>query len=1345
VITGAKPCNFINNTFMTASRDQGNAPRARRFGRAHVSAWLFRLILALLLIVGAMLVAVFSFEQSTLRPLAEFLVERATGRAFSIEGELDARAGRIISLRAGRISLANADWGSSDKLLSIDEAEVSIDLSHLLDGVLAIDKVMVNGVKLLFEQDAQGLSNWAMVADEAPSPPGSESSGVMDTTGDNPPTPAIESGNTMAFPVIHSQLSNIDITVHNAALPQPIKAHFDSIEHSAAQGNELRATAVGAVQSRPLNLQARIGPLTQLLDAGAVNFDLKADFETAELDVNGQLDNLLTPRQATLHVSLVSPEISQILTTFGLPEIVHGAAELKVSLQASDDHHKLDLAASIDSLKLNAKARLQALNTIDGASITVSAAGPDLAAAASLAGLNGLPRQSFKLESSAALSGKLLTIGETGFDTGDSHLTAKGSMSQFPRLEGTNLKLQLVGKNYLDFAELLGIKEVAEFEPEPFEVNANLGYSTQDQQQFTAQVTLADVGGDFNATLTGYPAYVGSQLDYRLEGQNDGLIQRLLGRPTRIEGAYALRGKVKRTATGFGIDSAVLSVGANDLQVSGMIGEDPLRGDTELTMRFQGPDLDKFVALAGYTGFLPAGSAEINAAARAQDKGIHLDNLTVQLGRNRLKASGLISLQDGVNGSRVKIALAGEDIVDVLPPDLHAFVDPQQSFELAGTLATDSGQLAISELQARLGEVNLQASATVSTLQPLTDMSLTLDVRGPDLAAVIPEDLVPYRLPAAKFSVSGDVALTESGLTLHGIKALVGPDRLELSGTIPLDTPTDGLNLVITASGPNLRELIPLETGQLEFTEQPYQLAGKIQLAEGVVSVQQIDFATPQGHLSGQLSASLLNPRQFGQFDLKAKGDNLAEFSPSMPGYSPATVPFNLDARGSWDSEMVSIDRGILQLDDARIEVQGTVDLPPNVAATRLVLSARGDNMTDLGQFAGLPLLPNEFSVEASLQGDANGFEIPELNARVGESDLRGSIQVDFADKPLIKVNLESELLNLAERIPLEESSTEVDASAQSLTSDSRLIRQLPVPVDQLNAINLETRIRLRELRLVHHTLRNIEIDTRLQDGDLTVTRLRATAAQGQLIASFRTVADGDRIVTSGKLEGKDILFGSAETKGEGNSFPKQDLQLEFESSGATVRELAANLNGHAQFTGGTGRMHNSLALGLFGSFASELLSAVNPLVTREPYTTISCFGAYAEIIDGVAKINPGAVMQTDKLNMFAIGQVDLNTEQVNLRFNTSARSGIGISVADFVNPFVGVSGTLANPRLGVDPDNAMFAGGFAVATGGLSIVAKSLYNRWFGEKDPCVQLQQQAQEVQESRSKQQDSTPGDQ
>jgi uncharacterized protein involved in outer membrane biogenesis len=1295
----------------------------RRSFAGRIARWVFALILALVFIVGATLVAVFSFEQSTLGPLVETLVTRITGRALSIEGQLDARAGRIVSVRAGRIRLANADWGSSDDMLLIDGVEISVDLSSLLNGTPTIDNLVVTGGKILFEQDAQGRSNWTMGSHDDSAPPS-----------DDPTPPSDAGAGALPLLIARSELSNIDIQVQSPALTRSLDIRLDSLEHSADQGNDLSVAVIGAVDNRPVNLQARIGPLTQLLAYGEVDFELKTDFDAFSIDAHGHLDNLLAPQQSTVQIAVVSPDAAQISSMFALPEIVTGPVELVASLLPSSDFHTLDVAGSIGDLDLDAQARLQALDTFDGSAIKLTVEGPDLAVAAKLAGLNGLPSKPFKFQSSVELSGKLLEISQTHFDTADSHFTVSGAMSQFPKLEGTNLNLELNGENYLEFAELLGLTELSQLKPAPFEVRGDLMYSGQDKQTFTAQVALGAIEGEFLGQLTEYPEFTGSQLDYLLSGPDSTVILRILDRPTLIKQSYKLQGKVERTDSGFSIERAALSLGANKLDISGVIGNDVLHGNTELALRYRGPDLDKIAGIAGYQGFMPAGDAEISTNVRALANGIDIGDFSVQLGLTTLKASGLVSLKTDLAGSRVKFSVTGEDIADVLPPELLAYVDAQQSFDLAGELETSSEQLAVSALTARLGEIQLEASGTVSMKHPLTDTSIAVIAHGPNLAAVIPEQLVPLELPAVEFSVAGGVALDEHGLVLDNVKTSIGPDRLELSGVIPLGKPVDGLDLTIAAKGPDLDAFVPIEFDQFDIKDTPYEMGGNLKLVSGTLSVGQLNFSTPRGSLKGNLSVSLEDPRKFGRFDLTASGDNFDEFVPAQLEYRPAAVPFDLKTSGSWDTKEVHIESGILELDNSRIEVQGEVDLPPNMTATRLVLSASGDSLADLGQVPGLVLPPDDFHVDITLHGDNNALTIPELDMHIGNSDLRGAFAIEFGDKPSIKINLSAKLLDLAQLLPPDAALEEVKPPTKPPAIDGRLIPRLPVPADQLNKINLVTSINIGELRLPNHTLQNSEIDLSLLNGDLTVRQFKATTAGGELIAQFRAVADGNRITTSGTLEGIDIVIGKEQQSEGGALLPEQNFHLTFETSGTTSRELAANLNGYLQLTGGTGRLQNSFALGLFGSFFRELLTAINPFVRHEPYTTITCFAVYAEIANGVAKINPGAVLQTDKLDVFARGEVDLKTEQIGLRFDTAAREGLGISVADFVNPFVGVGGTLANPGLGLDPQNAMFEGGVAVATGGLSIVAKSLFGRWFGTKDPCDKFKNQAEKLIKSR-----------
>ena len=66
------------------------------------------------------------------------------------------------------------------------------------------------------------------------------------------------------------------------------------------------------------------------------------------------------------------------------------------------------------------------------------------------------------------------------------------------------------------------------------------------------------------------------------------------------------------------------------------------------------------------------------------------------------------------------------------------------------------------------------------------------------------------------------------------------------------------------------------------------------------------------------------------------------------------------------------------------------------------------------------------------------------------------------------------------------------------------------------------------------------------------------------------------------------------------------------------------------------------------------------------------------------------------------------------------SRKGIGIGAADFVTPYTKISGTMANPQLAFDTEEAITRGATTVATLGTSWLAKKAKNRFFSEKDPC-------------------------
>jgi len=118
----------------------------------------------------------------------------------------------------------------------------------------------------------------------------------------------------------------------------------------------------------------------------------------------------------------------------------------------------------------------------------------------------------------------------------------------------------------------------------------------------------------------------------------------------RGEAQHAIDGDLERTDRGVEIDRGALLLGPHELHVQGVVGNDPLRETTALTVQLKSPEPALLIAVAGYTGFIPQGATTIDIEANASPEGIRLETLAADLGEARLRASGLISVAGDLAG-----------------------------------------------------------------------------------------------------------------------------------------------------------------------------------------------------------------------------------------------------------------------------------------------------------------------------------------------------------------------------------------------------------------------------------------------------------------------------------------------------------------------------------------------------------------------------------------------------------------------------------------------------------------------------------------------------------------------
>jgi AsmA protein len=130
-------------------------------------------------------------------------------------------------------------------------------------------------------------------------------------------------------------------------------------------------------------------------------------------------------------------------------------------------------------------------------------------------------------------------------------------------------------------------------------------------------------------------------------------------------------------------------------------------------------------------------------------------------------------------------------------------------------------------------------------------------------------------------------------------------------------------------------------------------------------------------------------------------------------------------------------------------------------------------------------------------------------------------------------------------------------------------------------------------------------------------------------------------------------------------------------------------------------------------------LTAFNPFAKEQKATELQCAIALMTFKDGLATLDP-MVMQSDKMTMLGRGQISFATEKLKFDWVTKPRKGIGLSASMLTNPYIKLGGTLAHPSIELKGAQAVASTGVAVATLGISLVAKGMLDRATAEKKVC-------------------------
>ncbi|MEE4162752.1 MAG: AsmA-like C-terminal region-containing protein, partial [Woeseiaceae bacterium] len=380
-------------------------------------------------------------------------------------------------------------------------------------------------------------------------------------------------------------------------------------------------------------------------------------------------------------------------------------------------------------------------------------------------------------------------------------------------------------------------------------------------------------------------------------------------------------------------------------------------------------------------------------------------------------------------------------------------------------------------------------------------------------------------------------------------------------------------------------------------------------------------------------------------------------------------------------------------------------------------------NLARLGTVGGRAFNDQAFRFDGVVDGRDGELRIDDATVSLANSDAAGSLVYRRGEPPFIEIDITSDRLSFA---PLLVEAAAPKKEAPKPPADGRVIPDLAVPFDLLQKFDAHLSLSVRELSRRDLLLRNVVLDAGIENGALALNDLALHARAGFLRGrGSLEPADG---VGRASLEllADELAFGLTPTNRALQTTMK--LNVNLGSTGNDLRTLAGNATGVALFETGGGTVANNRVMSFFyGGFIDEILTTVNPFLKSQPTTDFECMILPIRITDGKLTSTPATLIRTDKLNLTIDPEIDLKSEKLDVSIQSTPRRRLSISAAELLNPYIKITGTMARPALAMDEEGVLISGGAAVATGGLSVLAKAAWDRLSRSGDPCKSARDEA------------------
>jgi hypothetical protein len=538
-----------------------------------------------------------------------------------------------------------------------------------------------------------------------------------------------------------------------------------------------------------------------------------------------------------------------------------------------------------------------------------------------------------------------------------------------------------------------------------------------------------------------------------------------------------------------------------------------------------------------------------------------------------------------------------------------------------------------------------------------------------------------------------------------------------------------GTDVTIDISGPDLGRAGRLAAGLSKLPELPagnFSLATRLRIDDAGYEIDGLHASLDRAvaTVDGRIGSA---EKWIGtDLTVDADGPNSSLFS-ALAGVMIPEASFKVSGRVQRTDTAFLFDRVAVKFGGHSMTLHGSLGERPRLVGTELDLSASGPGTALIAELTGFTELPDEpFNVAGHFEGTPEKFTADGLEITLGDTHVTGTLEVDIRGKPditarIVSDHFEGEVLKSLFSGPGDGGP---DAHASSNPPKAgRLFSDKPINLAWLQRADADVDITIGTLQMPVERFHDVQLNARLADGRLDVHHLAMAGSRGGSGSGSLVLEPADNGYLANLVLTIDAVRFDVpgEDKPNAATEPPVDFDVHLQLQGTSPHSLASSANGSIQIVVGKGVMDNRVLDLISQDILLTLLTAFNPFAKHQTATELQCAIALLTFKNGLMTLEPMA-MQSDKMTMLGEGQIDFKTEKLNLNWVTKPRKGIGLSASMITNPYIKLGGTLAKPAIELKGAQAVASTGVAVATLGISLVAKGMLDRATAEKKVCKQ-----------------------